>query len=60
MSGQHMQFCYFCGAELGVYEADPRDRDTCGAVECNRAARADIEAEREDAHEQLDRDRGWT
>ena len=34
-------------------------RDTCGASECEREARDAAYAEREEAHERLDRDNGW-
>lgn len=51
--------CYNCGEDLG-----PRDRfsdqfDTCGKVECDRVVRDDLAQQREEAHEQLDRDLGW-
>jgi hypothetical protein len=55
-----MRYCWNCGAELGVCEAKYYDRgDTCGSLECNREARYAAEAEREEAHRQLDEDRGW-
>lgn len=54
-----MQHCWFCGKELGVYKKPYSDRDTCGARECEREARYEELAEREQAHEQLDRDNGW-
>ncbi len=60
MSRVKMQYCYNCGAELGVYMAYPMDRDTCGAPECEREARNDAAAERDEAHVQLDRERGWS
>lgn len=54
------RFCFNCGASLGVIEDRYYDRtDTCGDRECERAARDQAECEREDAHEQLDRDMGW-
>ena len=54
------RFCCYCGESLGVVEDRYYQRDdTCGRLECNRAARDDAEAEREEAHEQLDRDMGW-
>lgn len=51
--------CYYCGADIG-----PKDRlsdryDTCGERECERDARDAMQAERDEAHEQLDRDMGW-
>lgn len=55
-----MRHCFFCGAELGVIESRNYDRrDTCGARECEREARDNAIAERDVAHEQLDRDNGW-
>jgi len=60
VSKAKMRHCCYCGAELGVYAARDYDRrDTCGASECDRAVRDDMEAERFEAHERLDRDRGW-
>jgi hypothetical protein len=53
-----MRYCFNCGAELGCY-ADYGRLDTCGAMECERAARDEARAERDEAHEQLDRDMGW-
>lgn len=54
-----IQYCCYCGAELGVYVRMYGERDTCGAPECERRMRDDARAEREEAHRQLDRDRGW-
>ena len=53
-----MHHCFFCGDEIGVY-ADYHPLDTCGKSECEREARHQAEAERDEAHEQLDRDMGW-
>lgn len=58
MAKERMRFCFFCGAELGVY-ADYDPLDNCGSPECARAARDAAAQERQDAHEQLDRDMGW-
>ncbi|MDB5612089.1 MAG: hypothetical protein JWP25_8989 [Bradyrhizobium sp.] len=55
-----MRFCCNCGAGLGVYaDRDYDRRDTCGAQECEREMRQQDIAERDEAHEQLDRDLGW-
>jgi hypothetical protein len=55
-----MRHCFNCGAELGVYAARDYDpMDTCGALECDKGAREAARQEREEAHEQLDRDLGW-
>lgn len=54
------RFCWNCGASLGVIEDRHYDRrDTCGSRECEREARDEERAEREDAHRQLDEDMGW-
>lgn len=52
------RFCFNCGASMGVY-ADYDPLDNCGAAECNREAGNAARAEREAAHEQLDREHGW-
>lgn len=55
-----MRYCFNCGEPMGVIEDRNYERsDTCGKRECEREARVQHEAERRDAHEQLDRDRGW-
>jgi hypothetical protein len=57
---EKMHFCFYCGAELGVYDsrwADPLDN--CGKRECAREARDAAIQERDEAHERLDRDMGW-
>jgi hypothetical protein len=53
-----MRHCFNCGAELGEY-ADYDPLDTCGQMECERAARDAAIQEREEAHERLDRNMGW-
>lgn len=50
--------CFNCGAELGFY-ADYDRMDDCGSAECRRAAQDAYSQERDEAHEQLDRDMGW-
>jgi hypothetical protein len=58
MATPRMQRCFYCGAEIGVMAyAEPFD--TCGKPECDREAAAAQRQERDEAHEQLDRDRGW-
>ena len=53
-----MRYCFNCGAELGRSRySDPHD--DCGSQECTRAARDSYAYEREEAHEQLDRDMGY-
>lgn len=52
--------CWHCGADMGVIEDRFYDRgDVCGAAECNRAAREQAQADRDEAIERLDRDMGW-
>jgi hypothetical protein len=53
-----MRHCFNCGEQLGAY-ADYDPRDTCGKRECEREAQAAFAEEREEAHDQLDRDMGW-
>jgi hypothetical protein len=53
-----MRHCFNCGVDLGVY-ADYHPLDDCGARECVRAAQDCYQQEREEAHEQLDRDMGY-
>lgn len=50
--------CFNCGAELPPSRFHDQF-DTCGERECDREARNAMQAEREEAHEQLDRDMGW-
>lgn len=54
------RFCPYCGDSMGIIESKYYDRsDPCGKSECFRDAAADARAERDAAHEQLDRDMGW-
>jgi hypothetical protein len=58
MATPKMRYCFNCGEELGFSTwSDPLD--TCGKPECDREARDAMQAERDEAHEQLDRDMGW-
>ena len=53
-----MRYCGCCGEKLGrSHYRDPYD--TCGKPECDREARSEARADREEAHERLDRDMGW-
>lgn len=52
------RFCFNCGKSLGSY-ADWDQFDDCGERECASAHRDAAAQERAEAHEQLDRDRGW-
>jgi hypothetical protein len=53
-----MRHCWYCGAELGVY-SDYDRLDTCGKPECLREVQIALAQERDEAHRQLDQDRGW-
>jgi hypothetical protein len=53
-----MRHCFYCGEEIGV-SSYHEPFDTCGKSECDREARDIRRAERAEAHERLDRDRGW-
>jgi len=58
MTKRHV--CWFCGEDMGEFDRRYCDSGhTCGKPECERAARDAEQQEREEAHEQLDRDRGW-
>lgn len=60
MLTRKMRHCFNCGAELGVLSsAEYEPLDTCGKRECDREARDAMAMERDYAHEQLDRTRGW-
>lgn len=55
-----VRHCWNCGADMGFIENRYYDRrDTCGSPACEREARDQEQADRDEAHEQLDRDRGW-
>jgi len=52
---KRMQYCDWCGKELGIYDAAPGEIESCGELECNRnqrdAYRKRKTAEREQAEE---------
>ena len=55
-----MRYCAFCGDELGMIDSRYYDRnDTCGKLICERWARDQARAEREEAHRDLDERMGW-
>lgn len=56
---QRMKYCFNCGEELGLAPSFDREPDSCGKAECDRELRWQLADERDAAHEQLDRDRGW-
>lgn len=52
--------CEYCGEDLGgSVDKYPDELVTCGARECERWARDEMLAARDEAHEQLDRDMGF-
>lgn len=53
------RYCFYCGEDIGIY-ADYEPTDTCGKAECERERRNIERQEREEAHQQLDRDMGWS
>jgi hypothetical protein len=52
--------CWVCGADLGEWDKYSSIHDTCGARDCEREARDAAAQERQEAHDKLDRDRGWS
>ncbi len=52
--------CEYCGDDLG-YEVERVHGEpaVCGKRECERWVWEEAQAEREEAHERLDRDMGW-
>ena len=58
---ERRHLCAYCGTDMGVYDRRYCDSsDVCGERECNRWARDNARQEREEAHEQLDRNMGWS
>lgn len=56
-----IKHCEYCGTDLdGEVERWPGEIITCGSRECERWARNQERAERDEAHERLDRDMGWS
>ncbi len=54
------RFCWHCGDSMGfIADAYCERRMTCGKRECDREAREAERGDREEAHERLDRDKGW-
>ncbi len=55
-----LRHCWSCGEPMGIIENKHYSRDdTCGKLECEREARDQYRAERDEAHERLYRDMGW-
>lgn len=55
---EKMRHCCVCGKDIGVYAGWDR-YDTCGELECDREVRHQLEYERAEAHEELDRNLGY-
>lgn len=53
------RFCFNCGTPIPGDNYQYDRFDTCGAMECEYVARDERQGERDEAHEQLDRDMGW-
>lgn len=54
-------YCSYCGDDMGEWDRRYSDHnDTCGKPECEKWSRDQARQERDEAHEQLDRDRGWS
>lgn len=51
--------CFNCGEDIGAWDRFCEQLDHCGKQECQRAANDAYAQEREEAHEQLDRDMGY-
>ena len=61
MSESKRHCCAYCGADMGEWNPSTCDRnDTCGERECEQWSRDSARQEHEEAHEQLDRDMGWS
>lgn len=52
-------FCAYCGDDMGPWDRFSSREDTCGKRECALWARDQERADREEAHEHLDNERGW-
>jgi hypothetical protein len=59
MNKTKMKHCAYCGDEIDMTESWDREPEPCGKPECNREVRDMYRAERDEAHEQLDRDMGY-
>lgn len=55
---ERRHYCFNCGKDIGRWDRFSDRMDDCGDIECVREARNSYAAEREEAHEQLDRDMG--
>jgi len=46
---ERMQYCAWCGEELGIQAGSSREPESCGKRECEREVRAMYQQEREEA-----------
>ncbi len=51
-----MQYCDYCGEELGVYEGFSREPKSCGKRECERYLRDTIAEEEDRVRNRADQD----
>ena len=51
---KRMQYCFWCGQELGIREDDAPD--TCGKIECNRQLKNSCEAEEDELKHEAEQD----
>jgi hypothetical protein len=59
MAREKIQYCDYCGADMGVFARYHGEKNCCGERECARMEREDYEIERAEAHERLDQENGW-
>ena len=53
------QYCAYCDDDMGEWTKFSDRHDTCGKPECEGFGRDQDRAERDEAHERLDRDIGY-
>jgi len=53
---KRMQYCDWCGKELGIYNAAPGEIESCGELECNRNQRNSYRERKAAAREQVEED----
>ncbi len=56
---RNRSYCCICGEDIGVADRFSDQYDTCGQRGCEREVRNTFAIERDEAHEQLDRDMGY-
>ncbi len=58
MSEPRERFCPYCGESMGILDYVEK-YDSCGKQECAREARNQLEADREEAHREVDERMGF-